>query len=64
MNYLDWQVRLVGGLIMLGGGVFVGLYANDLGTIGQDYNDYGVLALLCIWGGCDWILKSLTTQKN
>ena len=64
MNSLDWQVRLGGGLIMLGGGVFVGFYGNDLRTIGQDYNHYGVLALLCIWGGCDWILKSLTKQKN
>ena len=63
MNSMDWRLRLVGGLIMLGVGIIVGLYANDLRIIEKDFNHYGVLALICIWGGCDWILKSLT-QKN
>jgi len=64
LNSLDWRLRLGGGLIMLGGGVFVGLYANDLRTIGQDFNHYGILALFCIWGGCDWVLKSLAQQTK
>ncbi|MBH10244.1 MAG: hypothetical protein CMG74_07825 [Candidatus Marinimicrobia bacterium] len=59
MNSLDWRLRLVGGLIIVIGGIILGLYANDLRTLGKDFNHYGVLSLICIWSGCDWILKSI-----
>ena len=55
---LDWRMRLAGGLIMVVGALFAGKVGFDLRDAGEAYSHIWVLALLCLWGGSDWILKS------
>jgi hypothetical protein len=63
MVNIDWRIRLAGGVIILiGGGVAI-KYALDLRSAGEDLNQIGILALLAVWGGCDWILKGILGKK-
>ena len=63
MVNIDWRIRLAGGVIILiGGGVAI-KYALDLRPAGEDLNQIGILALLAVWGGCDWILKGIQEKK-
>jgi len=64
LNLFDWRLRLVFGITMVCASFFIGLYANDLKNIGKDYNQYGVLALLFLWSGCEWIIKSISEQTK
>ena len=55
---LDWRLRLAGGFIMIAGAAMAGKVGFDLRNAGEAYNHIWVLALLCLWGGSDWMLKS------
>ena len=55
---LDWRLRLSGGLIMIAGAVIAGKVGFDFRNSGEEYSHIWVLALLFLWGGSDWILKS------
>ena len=56
---LDWRIRIVGGLLMVICALFTGKVGFDLRDAGEAYSHIWVLALFCLWGGSDWILKSL-----
>ena len=63
MVNIDWRIHLAGGVIILiGGGVAI-KYALDIWSAGEDLNQIGILALLAVWGGCDWILKGIQEKK-
>ena len=64
MKNLDWRIRLTIALIMLGGAGVAVKYALELRAAGENFNTFGVLALLAIWGGCDWILKSIKAKQE
>ena len=63
MENIDWRIRLVGGAIMLIGGILVVIHALELRSSGKDFNQFGILAMLAIWGGCDWIVKGIQGKK-
>ena len=63
MENIDWRIRLAGGAIMLIGGILAVIYALELRSSGEDYNQFGILAMLAIWGGCDWIIKGIQGEK-
>ena len=63
MENIDWRIRLAGGAIMLIGGILVVIHALELGSSGEDFNQFGILAMLAIWGGCDWIVKGIQGKK-
>ena len=63
MGNIDWRIRLAGGAIMLIGGILVVIHALELGSSGEDFNQFGILAILAIWGGCDWIIKGIQGKK-
>jgi uncharacterized membrane protein HdeD (DUF308 family) len=64
MENIDWRIRLVGGAIMLIGGILVVIHALELRSSGKDFNQFGILAMLAIWGGCDWIIKGIKGINN
>jgi hypothetical protein len=64
MEKIDWRIRLVGGAIMLIGGILVVIHALGLRSSGEDFNQFGILAMLAIWGGCDWIIKGIQGKNN
>ena len=64
MENIDWRIRMIGGAIMLIGGILVVIYAFGLRSSGEDFNQYGILAMLAIWGGCDWIIKGIQGINN
>ena len=64
MENIDWRIRLVGGAIMLIGGILVVIHALELRSSGKDFNQFGILAMLAIWGGCDWIIKGIQGKNN
>ena len=64
MGNIDWRIRLVGGAIMLVGGILVVIHALELRSGGGDFNQFGILAMLAIWGGCDWIIKGIQGKNN
>ena len=64
MEKIDWRIRLVGGAIMLIGGILVVIHALGLRSNGEDFNQFGILAMLAIWGGCDWIIKGIQGKNN
>ena len=64
MENIDWRIRLVGGAIMLIGGILVVIHALELRSSGKDFNQFGILAMLAIWGGCDWIMKGIKGINN
>ena len=64
MGNIDWRIRLVGGAIMLVGGILVVIHALELRSNGKDFNQFGILAMLAIWGGCDWIIKGIQGKNN
>ena len=55
---LDSRLRLAGGFIMIGSAAVAGKVGFDLRDAGEAYSHIWVLALLFLWGGSDWILKS------
>ena len=63
MGNIDWRIRLAGGAIMLIGGILAVIHALALRSSGEDYNQFGILAMLAIWGGCDWIIKGIQGKK-
>ena len=63
MENIDWRIRLAGGAIMLIGGILAVIHALALRSSGEDYNQFGILAMLAIWGGCDWIVKGIQGKK-
>ena len=64
MENIDWRIRLAGGAIMLIGGILVVIHAFELRSSGEDFNQYCILAMLAIWGGCDWIIKGIQGVNN
>ena len=64
MENIDWRIRLVGGAIMLIGCILVVIHALELRSSGKDFNQFGILAMLAIWGGCDWIIKGIQGIYN
>ena len=64
MENIDWRIRLIGGAIMLIGGILVVIHAFELRSNGEDFNQFGILAMLAIWGGCDWIIKGIQGINN
>ena len=63
MGSIDWRISLVGGAIMLIGGIFAVIHALELRSSGEDFNQFGILAMLAIWGGCDWIINGIQGKK-
>ena len=63
MGNIDWRIRLAGGAIMLIGAILAIIYALELRSSGEDFNQFGILAMLAIWGGCDWIVKGIQGKK-
>ena len=63
MENIDWRISLAGGAIMLIGGILAVIHALALRSSGEDYNQFGILAMLAIWGGCDWIVKGIQGKK-
>ena len=63
MGNIDWRIRLAGGAIMLIGAILAIIHALELRSIGEDFNQFGILAMLAIWGGCDWIIKGIQGKK-
>ena len=63
MGNIDWRIRLAGGAIMLIGGILVVIHALELRSSGEDFNQFGILAILAIYGGCDWIIKGIHGKK-
>ena len=64
MENIDWRIRLVGGAIMLTGAILAVMHALELRSNGEDFNQFGILAMLAIWGGCDWIIKGIQGINN
>ena len=64
MENIDWRIRLVGGAIMMIGGILAVIHALQLRSNGEDFNQFGILAMLAIWGGCDWIIKGIQGKNN
>ena len=64
MENIDWRIRLAGGAIMLVGGILAVIHALELRSNGEDFNQFGILAMLAIWGGCDWIIKGIQGKNN
>ena len=64
MENIDWRIRLIGGAIMLIGGILGVIHAFELRSYGEDFNQFGILAMLAIWGGCDWIIKGIQGINN
>ena len=63
MDSIDWRLRILGGVIMF---IIAGVsskYALDLRSSGENYSQITVLALLAIWGGCDWIIKGISSKN-
>ncbi|MBT5759491.1 MAG: hypothetical protein HOI55_07545, partial [Candidatus Marinimicrobia bacterium] len=54
MENIDWRIRLAGGAIIMIGGILSVIHALELRSSGEDFNQFGILAMLAIWGGCDW----------
>jgi len=63
MGNIDWRIRLAGGAIMLIGAILAIIHALELRSRGEDFNQFGILAMLAIWGGCDWIVKGIQGKK-
>ena len=63
MENIDWRIRLAGGAIMLIGVALAVIHALELRSNGEDFNQFGILAMLAIWGGCDWIVKGIQGKK-
>ena len=63
MGNIDWRIRLAGGAIMLIGAIIAIIHALELRSSGEDFNQFGILAILAIWGGCDWIVKGTQGKK-
>ena len=63
MDSIDWRIRLLGGLVMFIIAGFAVKYALDLRSDGQNYSQIAVLSLLAIWGGCDWIIKGISSKN-
>ena len=64
MENIDWRIRLAGGAIMMIGGILAIIHALELRSNGEDFNQFGILAMLAIWGGCDWIIKGIQGKNN
>ena len=64
MGNIDWRIRLVGGAIMLIGGIHVVIHALERRSSDEDFTQFGILAMLAIWGGCDWIIKGIQGKNN
>ena len=64
MGNIDWRIRLAGGAIMMIGGILAVIHALELRSNGEDFNQFGILAMLAIWGGCDWIIKGIQGKNN
>ena len=63
MGNIDWRIRLAGGAIMLIGAILAIIHALELRSSGEDFNQFGILAILAIYGGCDWIIKGIHGKK-
>ena len=63
MDSIDWRLRISGGVIMFIIAGFATKYALDLRSSGENYSQITVLALLAIWGGCDWIIKGISSKN-
>ena len=63
MGNIDWRIRLAGGAIMLIGAILAIIHALELRSSGEDFNQFGILAMLAVWGGCDWIAKGTQGKK-
>ena len=63
MDSIDWRLRISGGLIMFIIAGVAAKYALDLRSNGENYSQITVLALLAIWGGCDWIIKGISSKN-
>tara|TARA_B100002052_G_scaffold291896_1_gene312640 strand:+ start:1474 stop:1761 length:288 start_codon:yes stop_codon:yes gene_type:complete len=55
----NWRIKIILGVTMLLLGIFFCVYSIDLMQKGKDFDEYGALSLLCLWGGCHWISKSM-----
>ena len=64
MGNIDRRIRLAGGAIMLIGSVLAVIQTLELRSSGEDFNQFGILAMLAIWGGCDWIIKGIQGKNN
>ena len=64
MGNIDWRIRLAGGAIMLIVAILTIIHALELRSNGEDFNQFGILAMLAIWGGCDWIIKGIQGKNN
>jgi len=64
MENIDWRIRLAGGAIMMIGGILAVIHVLELRSNGEDFNQFGILAMLAIWGGCDWIIKGIQGKNN
>jgi len=64
MENIDWRIRLAGGAIMVIGGILAVIHALELRSSGEDFNQFVILAILAIWGGCDWIIKGIQGKNN
>jgi hypothetical protein len=49
---------------MMIGGILAVIHALELRSNGEDFNQFGILAMLAIWGGCDWIIKGIQGKNN
>ena len=63
MENIDWRIRLAGGAIMMIGCILAVIHTLELRSNGEDFNQFGILAMLAIWGGCDWIIKGIQGKK-
>ena len=64
MENINWRIRLAGGTIMLIGGILAVIHALELRSGSENFNQFGILAILAIWGGCDWITKGIQGKNN
>ncbi|MBL52125.1 MAG: hypothetical protein CMG57_09235 [Candidatus Marinimicrobia bacterium] len=59
MENIDWRLRILVGIILLIIAVGAIKLCLDMRTLESDYNKYAILAILAIWGGCDWLMKGI-----
>ncbi len=59
MENIDWRLRILVGIILLIIAVGAIKLCLDMRALESDYNKYAILAILAIWGGCDWLMKGI-----
>ena len=59
MKNIDWRLRILVGIILLIIAAIAIKLSLQMKEINSDYNKYAILAILAIWGGCDWLMKGI-----